>query len=285
MKLDANKKLFNYYLNKTSKYFNISKRYIVKEYFIVKYLTNLFKNSNEYILKGSAALRLVYKCLKRDINDIDLVSKNGLIGKETFINENFNTIENLVYKDTNDFRHAQFLYKYGNKEKDYFNIDYVSIDKYDNYNKLPLSYLIYDYIKLENPILISEYELESVNINVIKLEDIFITKVMAAANKFVSKHNREKEALKHIKDIYYIYKNYKFNYKNLLKDIKIIIEKDKKFLSIERVNEILNFDVLKINKNQKVLKLISKKELNSYKEFLNNIYINLFINFDINNRN
>lgn len=278
MLLHHNKEKFKYYVKLCSTYFNISENEVIKEYFMMNYLTELFKNPN-YVLKGSAALKLCYNCINRKVNDIDLISTNGKLEKDFFINEEINN-HNINWIETNDKRHAQAHYEYTvDNITDFFNIDYVSIDKYEEYSYLPCCSSLQKYLEKYDSKILKEYDMEISNFKVARLEDIFVGKIFAASNKFVSPSNREKESLKHIRDAYNIFKLNKFDDDAIFDTIKKTIKKDANFLPADRVEEIFKFNVLKDFKNNKVGKLLDLSEALELNDFLERIYYKFFIYF------
>lgn len=277
MLLHHNKEKFKYYVKLCSNYFKISENEVIKEYFMMNYLTELFKNTN-YVLKGSAALKFCYNCINRKVNDIDLISTNGKLEKNFFIKEKINNHHNINWIETNDIRHAQAHYEYTiDNITDFFNIDYVSIDKYEEYSYLPCFSYLQKYLEKHDSKVLKEYDMKISNFKVVRLEDIFVGKIFAASNKFVSPSNREREALKHIKDAYHIFTLNKFDDDTIFDIIKKTIKKDSNFLPANRVEEIFKFNVLKDFKNNKVGKLLDSSEALKIENFLNIIYNKFFI--------
>ena len=275
MKLENNEELFLTIAIQTSDRYSRDKDEVIKEYFITKYLSDLFNYSKDYVLKGSAAVKLCYNLLNRSYNDVDLTSVDE--NKEKSVFEKLNDEHNMPIKwiETGDYRHQQGLYKTKVKDTEIaFNIDFVNHDYYDQYDN---KYLICDIqrylIETEQVDIIEAYNLKPVKIKTRTITDIFVSKIFAGSNKYISKSHREQESMKHLKDALFIYQNYSFDTNELIERIEFKRNKDASFFPSERAKEIFKFEVLNNIFNERFNGLIDDELRTEMDAFAKKIFV------------
>lgn len=214
MLLHRNKDLFENLIKLTANNLNIDNSMVEKDYFAMLFLKELYKVSNNIVLKGGTSLSKCYKIINRFSEDIDISLENDkdtesvkkilshnikqIISEQYFNLEN----ENKIWSNS-DYNKYLIDYKPIFKN-DYVN-EYLIIETSTFIKSYPhkinkISTFIYDYIKRTNYEMVSKYMLEPFEIKVQNLERTFIDKIYALCDYYIL--DKINEHSRHIYDLY-----------------------------------------------------------------------------------
>ena len=202
MKLHLNSDDFKDLLQLTSKHFGLPESFIEKDYWIMRALKNL--SNSEFrdlvIFKGGTSLSKVYKVIKRFSEDIDLTLTSNACGargliksnsqkaaqkvKNSIIPSEFVGIEDplnnqnpKMYKRVFSFP-AQHSYSQGIHDK--IVLEITALSDPTPFTAVKLGSLIGEFLLETNRAeIIAEFELDTVDINVLCIERTFCEKVLA----------------------------------------------------------------------------------------------------------
>ena len=235
MNLHLNKELFREYIDNLNIRTNIDRDIIEKDYYVCSILKELSKQQNELqsYFKGGTAIYKILDTMNRFSEDIDLTvkilpeqsnTKNKKRLKESALGYKIPELElskdecidnkgsvtgvyryNSIYETNNEPLHRAGIIQ----------VEATSFTVSEPYQKYTIEPLIY---KLSNEneknILESQFEISKFDINIIKLERMFIDKIFAAEFYYIRK--MYKDVSKHLYDISVLSQNE--NIEKLLKN-------------------------------------------------------------------
>ena len=267
MNLHTNKEDFEDLCLLTSEYIGIPEDAVKRDYYIVMLLQNL-QNSNfssECVFKGGTSLS---KCYPQSINrfseDIDLT----FIPKEKMSNNQYSKtlkkiekiiIGNAKIQKIQDERSDRSKSSYvWFEENSRVKLEIGSSVMPDPYEEKPLKTYIQEFLEYKEMINeASEYELEEVKVNVLKIERTFLDKIFSVKRHAIDGNITEK--VRHIYDVTKLYK---------VKEIKEFIN-DKEILKelVKKIKETDSFYLEKRNK-QSMYNSLEKYNFNLWKKNL-----------------
>ena len=224
MKLHLDKEKFQEFADLTADVIGISPENVIRDYYIVELLENLAKSeyADECVFKGGTSLSKCYpKSIERFSEDIDLTYipneertkkqyDRGLKAIEKLIANNYKLIKSEDERNDRNKSSNIIFDQDGTKIK----LEIGSSVKPEPYSKKVVKSYIQEFLEehnAENEIL--EYELNSVEINVLNIERTFIDKLMSVKRHAICGSLPQK--VRHIYDVYRL-----FN----IKEIKEFIE-------------------------------------------------------------
>ncbi len=224
MKLHLDKEKFQEFADLTADVIGISSENVIRDYYIVELLENLAKSeyADECVFKGGTSLSKCYpKSIERFSEDIDLTYipneertkkqyGRGLKAIEKLIANNYKLIK--IEDERNDRNKSSNIIfdQDGTKIK----LEIGSSVKPEPYSKKVVKSYIQEFLEehnAENEI--QEYELNTVEINVLNIERTFIDKLMTVKRHAICGSLPQK--VRHIYDVYRL-----FNIKEIKEFIK-----------------------------------------------------------------
>ncbi len=248
---------FNNLISLSSKHFNIPASAIRKDYFITMILNNLAnsKFNDCVVFKGGTSLSKCYaNSIERFSEDIDLtyIPDNDMSKKQ--ISKELKTIETTlannfkikkINTERNDRNKSSFIwYSDTHKSDEMIKLEIGSSVKPEPYSKKSLKLYIQEYLEIFNfTDDISNFELNTVYLNVLNIERTFIDKVMSIKRHAICLTLPNK--VRHIYDIVKLYNMPEIqdfiSDKNELKElIKITKETDTFYLEKRNISKAYN---------------------------------------------
>jgi predicted nucleotidyltransferase component of viral defense system len=225
MILHTNNELFSEVIIQTAQMMGLPEIYIEKDYWVTYVLKRLSQSEykNRAIFKGGTSLSKAYKLIERFSEDVDLaVVTNGestnqvkqLIKKieKTILDENFDEVEDVLTSKGSSFRKTVHCYPMTHEgdfghAKEHIVIELNSFAKPHPYRVQEISTYMNDFLELHAPELITEYKLESFEVNVLDYRRTFCEKISAVARAtFEPDENftELKSKIRHLYDLYYL---------------------------------------------------------------------------------
>lgn len=248
MDIHKNKELFCNLIKQASDYYETSEDCMIREYFMANYLSRFFnETSKEFVVKGSVALKMCYNALRREIHDIDFFSRHGDVPVDEFRNCAINSDTSILWLNTSDERYikGKCINNSGKTETSFF-VDYVMVDSCEHLRKEAFMCGLQRFLSETNQTqYLFEYNAGEFFCNVVDLEDVFVGKIFAASNKYVSKNKKEVIALKHLLDMMEIYDNYQFNDGDIIQRIEKKKKTNVEVYFEERAERIFQFEIFR----------------------------------------
>ena len=226
MNLQQDIKLFSDTLRAASQHLDIKLEFVEKDYWITLVLSRLAKSKyvNESVFKGGTSLSKGYNLIERFSEDVDIaiINDNGKTGNE--IKTIIRTIEKEITPDLTELQMSGVTSKGSRFRKSVF--EYVSTDKSNQNNKLivevnsfanpfpfqrlTIKSFVFDFlIQTENEKYIDEYNLQSIEVNVLNKEQTLLEK-MVSLIRFSFEENAVEsisKKIRHFYDLYFLMKN------------------------------------------------------------------------------
>ncbi len=294
MNLHLNKELFREFIDNLNARTGIDSDIIEKDYYVCSILKELSKKQDELhaYFKGGTAIYKILDTINRFSEDIDLTvkilqeesnTKNKNRLKESALGYKISGLELSKNECINNKGSVTGIYKYNSiydtskiplHRAGIIQIEATSFTISEPYKEYIIEPLIY---KLSNEnekdILDKQFDITKFNINIIKLERMFIDKIFAIEFYYI--RNMYKDVSKHLYDISILYQNNTI--KKLLKDKNEM----EKLISFKRQEEkiriggidantkIKNFSYFKLNFNDDLINEFNNMQ---YKYVLNDKY-------------
>lgn len=301
MILHKDKETFNDIIETTAKKLNIPAIFIEKDYWVTYILNKLSKSiyKETAIFKGGTSLSKAYKIIARFSEDIDLaIITNGIDGnaiktlikniEKALLDENFE--EKITPQTSKGSKFRKTVHQYpkiiegdfGHANENLI-LELNSFAKPHPYISKTISSYIYDFLNLQSyevKKLITDFELEPFEINVLDYKRTFCEKISAIARaSFESNkdYSQLKEKIRHFYDIYHLMQEDDIkvflNSDDMDKMIQNVREDDQKQFSSDWAN--VKLHSTKIFKNIDIL-----NELNGYynSNFKTLVYSNTLLN-------
>lgn len=220
MNLHLNKELFREFIDNLNTKTGIDSDIIEKDYYVCTILKELSKNQDELqaYFKGGTAVYKILNTMNRFSEDIDLTvkvipeqsnTKNKKRLKESALGYEIEGLELSKDEYIDNKGSVTGVYRYNSiydTNKDPLHragiiqveaTSFTVSEPYKKYNIEPLIYKLAN--EREKKILKEQFEISDFNINIIKLERMFIDKVFAAEFYYI--RNMYKDTSKHLYDI------------------------------------------------------------------------------------
>ena len=225
MTLHQNKELFSELLIQTAQMVGLPEVYIEKDYWVTYVLKRLSDSPyvDRAIFKGGTSLSKAYKLIDRFSEDIDLaVITNGessnqiktLIKKieKNILDGNFQEMNDLITSKGSAFRKTVHTYPVsyeGNFGHAYEHIviELNAFAKPHPFSPKKITTYINDFLEVQAPQMIKEYELEPFDVNVLDYRRTFCEKLSAVARATFEadkEFTELKNKIRHLYDIYYL---------------------------------------------------------------------------------
>jgi predicted nucleotidyltransferase component of viral defense system len=225
MTLHQNKELFSELLIQTAQMVRLPEVYIEKDYWVTYVLKRLSESPyiDRAIFKGGTSLSKAYKLIERFSEDIDLAvithgeSSNQiktLIKKieKGILDGNFQEIDDLLTSKGSAFRKTVHTYPISYEGDfghayEHIVVELNAFAKPHPFSPKKIATYINDFLKVQAPQMIIEYELEAFDVNVLDYRRTFCEKLSAIA-RATFKADKElielKNKIRHLYDIYYL---------------------------------------------------------------------------------
>ncbi len=237
MKLHLNKELFKEFIDNLKTRTGIDSDIIEKDYYVSNILRNLSEKQDELqaYFKGGTAIYKILDTMNRFSEDIDLTvkvipeqsnTKNKNRLKQSALGYKIEGLELLKDDCTLNKESVTGIYKYDSiynlNEKELHRAGIIQVEStsftvsepYQKYTIEPLVYKLAN--ENEKKILEDQFDVSKFDINIIKVERMFIDKIFAAEFYYI--RNMYTDASKHLYDISVLFENEKI--KNLLNNTK-----------------------------------------------------------------
>lgn len=224
MKLHHNQKDFKDLITLTSKALSLPNHFVEKDYWVTYVLSKLTqtKYSNNFIFKGGTALSKAYKIIFRFSEDIDLTvdieEMSGNQKKKVIDLTSKEITEGLpeIYKDGITSKGSRFRRTVHEYPKIFFKeepdqtsesitIEINSFIQPKDYIKLPIDSYIADFLKQSNQRdVITEFDLESFELNILGLKRTFTEKLLSLVRASYLENSiyELQERIRHFYDIH-----------------------------------------------------------------------------------
>ncbi len=226
MKLHLNDIEFKKLILLTADTFKININFVEKDYWITLVLSRLAKSKyvDESVFKGGTSLSKGYNLIERFSEDVDIaiINDNSKTGNE--IKTIIRNIEKEITPDLTELQMEGLTSKGSRFRKSVF--EYITIEKGNVNNKLiieinsfanpfpfqkhTIQSMVFDFLmKTGNEQYISEYNLQSFEVNVLSKEQTLLEKLVSLI-RFSFKENTIEsisEKIRHFYDLFYLMKN------------------------------------------------------------------------------
>jgi len=227
MKLHQDKELFEELIEVTANHLGIPPLYIEKDYWVSYILKKLSMSTYKdvVIFKGGTSLSKAYKIIERFSEDIDLaVITENLSGNEiknlirniekSLLDDNF--IENVTSDTSKGSQFRKTIHQYPKimngdfgHANEYIMLEINSFSSPNPFEEQTISTYIGEFLSIHDEALLSKYDLDSFEVNVLDYRRTFCEKLSAIARaSFESDKNLTslKEKIRHFYDIYFLMK-------------------------------------------------------------------------------
>ena len=294
MNLHLNKELFREFIDNLNARTGIDSDIIEKDYYVCSILKELSNKQDELhaYFKGGTAIYKILDTMNRFSEDIDLTvkilqeesnTKNKNRLKESALGYKISGLDLSKNECINNKGSVTGIYKYNSiydtskvplHRAGIIQIEATSFTISEPYKEYTIEPLIYKLSKEnEKHILNKQFDISKFNINIIKLERMFIDKIFAIEFYYI--RNMYKDVSKHLYDISILYQNDTINklLKNKNEIEKLILYKRQeekiRIGGIDANTKIKNFNYFKLDFNDELINEFNNMQ---YKYVLNDKY-------------